>query len=201
MASQLSHTPHFKNIESGFNKYDPVHNSIFEVMFTLPDALAETFRQDEAILTQQVKSISGLDALNKTPAAGEQKFQGVTVSFSQPYLETTAADLTINFNLNLRHVTDNFVLNVFRAWANLSYDLSDGTRTIKPGYISDVLRVAQANRNGEVWRATVFHNVILTGITGLDTLDYSGNDAVDLAVTFRADYWDDALGTGIDENA
>ena len=192
MASQLT-LPHIKNMAAGINKWDPVHKSIFEVHFTLPDAIAGEFTEDTALLTTQVFSVSGLDALQKTTTAGEQKFYGVTVSFLNPTVDTTAADLTIVFNLNLRNVTDNYVLKLFRAWSKLSYDLSDGTRGIKTDYISDNLRIAEANRNGEVWRSYVFHHVMLTGVTGLEGLDYTANDAVQLTCTFRADFWDDEL--------
>lgn len=191
MAQQLSHLPHIKNMQSGINKYDPVHNSIYEVYFTLPEAIQQTFKEEEAILTEQVVSVSGLDVLQKTTPAGEQKFMGVTVSFLQPILDTTAAELQIVFNLNLRNVTDNFVLKVFRAWENLSYDLSDGTRGIKLDYISDNMRIAEANRNGAIWRSYIFHHIMLTGVTGLDSLDYSNNEAITLTCSFRADYWDD----------
>ena len=110
-----------------------------------------------------------------------------------PVLDTTAADITINFNLNLRDTTDNFVLKVFKAWENLSYDLSDGTRSIKQGYISDNLRIAEANRDGSIWRSYIFHHIMLTGVTGLDDLDYQSNDARQLTCTFRCDYWEDEI--------
>ena len=58
-----------------------MHSAIFEVYFTLPVAIQDKFKDDEAILTEQVVSVSGLDALQKTPQAGSQKFFGVDVSF------------------------------------------------------------------------------------------------------------------------
>lgn len=189
----LTHLPHIKNIASGINKYDPVHKAIYEVYISLPEALDQTFKEDGVLLTQQVTTVSGLDALQKTTAAGEQKFYGVTVSYLNPTLDTTAADITMVFNLNLRDETDNFVLKVFKSWANLSYDLSDGSRGIKKDYISDNVRIAEANRNGEIWRSYIFHHVMLTGVTGLDDLDYTSNDARQLTCTFRADFWDEDL--------
>lgn len=189
----LTHLPHIKNVTSGREKYDPVHKAIYEVYFTLPNAIKGQFGDDEKILTEQVYSVSGLDVLQKTTAPGEQKFYGVTVSYLNPVLDQTAADLTIVFNLNLRNVIDNFVLKVFMAWANISYDKADGTRGIKTDYISDVLRIAEANRNGQIWRCYIFHNVMLTGVTGLEDLDYNSSDARQLTCTFRADYWDDDI--------
>ena len=193
MATTLTHLPHIKNVKSGINKYDPVHNSIFEVYFTLPEAIAQTFKEDEILLTEQVTNVAGLDVLQKTTDTGEQKFYGVTVSYLNPILDTTAADITIDLNLNLRNVTDNFVLKVFKAWENLSYNLADGTRSIKVGYISDNLRIAVATRNGDIWRSTIFHHVMLKAVTGLENLDYMNNEAMKLQVIFRSDYWDDEL--------
>lgn len=190
----LNHLPHVKNVSAAINKMDPVHRSVFEVYFTLPPAIQQEFKQEEALLTEQVTNVTGLDALQKTPGVGEQKFFGVVSSFANPTFESTAADIEMQLNLNLRNVTDNFVLKVFKAWANLNYDLSDGTRTIKMDYIADNLRVAEANRNGEVWRSYIFHNLILNKVEGLNELDYTNNEAAKLTVGFRSDYWDDDMG-------
>lgn len=194
MAQNITHLPHIRNVKAGINKYDPVHRSIYEVYFTLPEAIQSEFKEDELILTEQVTSVSGLDVLQKTTPAMEQKFYGVTVSYLQPVLDSTAAELTIRFNLNLRNVTDNYVLKVFKAWENLSYDLSDGTRGLKIDYISDNMRIAEANRNGAIWRAYVFHHIMLTGVSGLNELDQTQNEAGVLECSFRADYWDDDMG-------
>ena len=193
MANNLTHLPHILNVESGRMKYDPVHKSIFEVYFTLPAAIQQQFAAEELLLTEQVTTVSGLDVLQKTTPASNHSFYGVTVSYLNPVLDTTAADITITFNLNLRNVTDNFVLKVFRAWENISYNLADGTRSIKTGYISDNLRIAEANRNGDIWRSYIFHHIMLTGVTNLDDLDYMSNDARQLTCTFRCDYWEDEM--------
>ena len=193
MASQLTHKPHIVNTQAGINKQDPMHSSIFEVYFTLPEAIQSEFKNDEAILTEQVTEVGGLDALQKTTAAGSQKFMGVDVSFLNPVLDNTYAELTITLNLNLRNVTDAWVLKVFKAWSKLGYDLSDGTRTIMADYCSDNLRIAEANRDGSIWRNVIFHKVMLVNVTGLDTLNYTTNDARTLQLTFRSDYWEEDL--------
>ena len=190
----LNHLPHVKNVSSAINKYDPVNRSVFEVYFTLPPAIQQEFKVEEALLTEQVTQVTGLDALQKVPGVGQQKFFGVVSSFANPTFETTSAELEIQLNLNLRNVTDNFVLKVFKAWANLNYDLLDGTRTIKMDYISDNLRIAEANRNGEVWRSYIFHNLILSKLEGLNELNYTNNEAAMLTVGFTSDYWDDDMG-------
>ena len=191
MAYQLSHLPHLKNMESGNNKWDPVNNAVYEMYFTLPDAIRSEFAEDEVILTNQVTEVSGLDALQHTTGVGSQKFHGVDVSYHNPMMDTTVADVTVTLNLNLRNVTDNFVLKVFRAWENLNYNLADGTRTLLADYSSDAMRIAIANRAGDVVRSIVFNRVLLTGVSGIDTLNYTDNEPQKLQVTFRCDYWDD----------
>ena len=193
MASKISHLPHIKNTAAGNNYYDPMHSSVFEVYFTLPVAIQDKFKEDEAILTEQVVSVSGLDALQKTVQAGQQRFLGVDVSFLNPVITETFAQLTITFNLNIRNATDAYVLKLFKAWAKLGYDLSDGTRTLMADYVADNLRVSEANRDGTVFRSYIFHKVLLTNLSGLNDLDYNNNDARTLTVEFRADWWDEEL--------
>ena len=191
--ANLTHLPHVRNIKSGVNRWDPNHSAVFEVYFTLPAAIQGQFAEDEAILTEQVTDVSGLDQLQKNTPVGKQRFMNVDVSHSSPVIDETRATITIVFNLNLRNVTDNFVLKVLMAWKNLNYNLADGTRTLKNTYVADNLRIAEANRDGTIWRSYIFHKVMLTGVTGLDSLNYTSNDARILTVTFRADYWDEDL--------
>lgn len=191
--ANLTHLPHVRNIKSGINRWDPNHSSIFEVYFTLPEAIKADFTEDEAILTEQVTNVSGLDALQKNTATGTQRFMGVNVSFSNPVIDDTRAVITIEFNLNLRNVTDNFVLKAFMAWKNLNYNLADGSRTLKNDYVADNLRIAEANRDGTIWRSYVFHDVILGDVTGIDALNYDDNESRKLTVVFTSDFWDDDL--------
>ena len=177
----LTHLPHLTNIQSGINKWDPSHSSVYEVYFTLPDAIRSEFSEDEVILTEQVTDVSGLYNLIKTTGVDSQKFMGVDVSFHKPTLENTYAEITLNLNLNLRNKVDNFVLKVFRAWENLNYNIADGTRTLL------------ANRAGDVVRSIVFNRVLLSGVSNIDSLDYTANEPQKLQVQFRCDYWDDVL--------
>lgn len=193
MASSISHLPHIKNTQAGNNYYDPMHSAVFEVYFTLPVAIQDKFKDDEAILTEQVVSVTGLDALQRTVQAGQQKFLGVDVSYLNPTLENTYAELTITFNLNIRNATDAYVLKVFKAWEKLGYDLSDGTRTLMGDYVADNLRISEANRDGTVWRSYIFHKVMITNVTNIDELNYTNNEARTLQVTFISDWWDEDL--------
>jgi hypothetical protein len=193
MSQGISHLPHITHTEVGNNKWDPIHKSIFEVYFTLPTPIASEFSADAEILTEQVTKVSGLDALQKTTSAGQQKFMGVDVSFLNPVMDNTYAEIEMDLNLNLRDGSDAYVLKLFKAWAKLGYDMSDGTRTLKADYMTDSLRIAEANRDGTIWRSYVFKHVMLTEVSGLGDLDYSATDAVSLKVKFRADWWEEEL--------
>ena len=197
MATQVSHLPHITNVDAGKNRWDPMHSSIFEVTFTAPPRLADVFTGEEiAILSQQVVSVDGLDALQKIAAAGQQKFLGVDVSFLNPTLDSTTAEFTIIFNLNLRNVTDAYVLRLFKEWGRLSYNIGTGHRALKEDYVCETMHISEANRDGTVWREVIFKDVFITGMSGLNTLE-----ARQLTVTFRADWWEeniDGLEWGVD---
>ena len=190
----LNHLPHITNVAAGVNKWDPVHSSIFEVLIAFPEGIKGMVPQeDEIILSQQVQTVTGLDVLQKMPDSDSQKFLGVDVSYLKPVLDKTRAEFSIKFNLNLRNKTDNYVLKAFKAWGSISYNLADGTRTLKESYCADNFRIAQANRDGSVWRAFVFHDVMITKIDGLAELDYTNAKAADITVHFVSDYWDEDL--------
>lgn len=182
--------PHITNSEAGRNLYDPSHNCIFEVYFTLPAAIRSEFGQDEALITEHVQKISGLGALDKGPGTVQQKFYGTTRTFVAPKLDDTSAEIKVDLSLNLRNGTDNYIYKLFKAWKNLNYDLETGTIVIKKGYVADWLRIVVANRAGDIIRDIVFKDVMLKdNLEGLDELDYTSNDPQQLSVTFVSDWW------------
>lgn len=188
--------PHITNSTAGRELYDPYHNCLFEVYFTLPAAIKAQFPgQEEALLTEHVKKISGLDALDKGPETVTQKFQGTTRTFLKPKLDDTSApDIKVDLTLNLRNAVDNYVYKIFKAWKNLNYDLETGTIVIKKDYVAEWLRVCIANRAGDVIREVIFKDVMLKGnLEGLGELDYDNSEAVDLSVTFSSDWWRETI--------
>ena len=190
--AQLSHVPHVRSVKAGTNYYDPVNTAVFEVEFEFPGLISSALKDNIGLLTEQVTSVTGLDNLLKTPAAGQQKFFGADVSYLNPTLDNTYAEITIDFNLNLRNVTDNYVLNAFMQWRNLNYNLGNGARYLKKDYVAPKILIKVANRDGTVWRVVKLWDVMLINITGLDGLDITANESPKLQCTFRSDYWDDS---------
>ena len=187
--------PHITNSEAGRNLYDPYHNCLFEVYFTLPAAIRAQFGQDEALLTEHVVKIDGLENLDKGPEASvEQKFQGTTRTYLAPKMDNTSAELTVEFNLNLRNGVDNYIYKVFKAWKNLNYDLETGTIVLKKDYVAEWMRVCVANRAGDVIKEVIFKDIMLSGnVSGLDSLDYGNNEAVNITVKFKSDWWKETI--------
>ena len=94
----LTHLPHIKNVKAGIGKQDPVHGSLFEVYIELPSLIASMFKEDAVTLTQQVKSVGGINALQMTTGVGSQRFLGADASYLNPVLDQTFADIDIAFN-------------------------------------------------------------------------------------------------------
>lgn len=186
--------PHITNSTAGREKYDVLYKNIFEVYFTLPEAIKSEFGSDEAILTEHVLSVSGLEALDKAPEVGvTQKFMGTNRSYLAAGLDDTTADITVKLSLNLRNGTDNYIYKLFKAWSKLNYDISTGMKSLKKDYTADWLRVSIGNRAGDIYREVVFKDVILNGaITMSGEYSYeSPGDILDLEVKFKSDWWEE----------
>lgn len=183
--------PHITNSTAGVNLYDPVHKSIFEVYFTLPRALQNSnFGADSALLTEHVLTVSGLDALYRAPEVDSQKFMGVDRSYIKPTVGDTKANIEIEFSLNLRNQKDNYILKLFRAWAAIGHDISTGKRSLKKDYTAEWLKIAIANRQGDVYQEITFKDVMINGALEFDGgLDYAADDALTLKVKFVSDWW------------
>lgn len=182
--------PHITNSQAGVNKWDPVHNSLFEMYFTLPEAIQAEFGKDEALLTEQVQSVSGINALRKLPGKVTQKFMGTTRSYSAPKIDDTSAEITVVFALNLRNVVDDYVYKLFKAWGKLAYDIETGATSIKADYCADNMRIVEYARDGSIYRKIKMRDVfIFDGLDMNDEYNYESNDPVQLTVKFTTDWW------------
>ena len=186
--------PHLTNSKAGVNLWDPVHKSIFEVEFVLPGELQADFGADVAILPEHVLTVSGLDALYRAPEVESQKFMGTDRSYIKPVIGETKANIEIEFSLNLRNGTDNFILKLFRAWAALGYDIATGKRVLKKDYVAEFLKIRVANRQGDIYQDIVFKDVMINGALEVaGDLDYTSDEALSLKVKFVSDWWTETI--------
>lgn len=185
--------PHIKNSKAGINRQEPLFKQLFEVYFSIPEPLvAEIGAEDVNVLTEQVKGVSGLDTLTKSPGMVEQTYMGATRSYLGAGLDSTAHDVQITIQLNLRNATDNYIFKLFKKWNKLGYNMETGERSLKDEYVADFLRVVQFNKRGDIYRDITYHDIMLMEVTGLDGGEYgSPTDIYELNIKFRSDWADD----------
>ena len=185
--------PHIKNSKAGINRQEPWFKQLFEVYFSIPEPLvAEIGAEDVNVLTEQVKGVSGLDTLTKSPGMVEQTYMGATRSYLGAGLDSTAHDVQITIQLNLRNATDNYIFKLFKKWNKLGYNMETGERSIKDEYVADFLRVVQFNKRGDIYRDITYHDIMLMEVTGLDSAEYgNATDIYELNIKFRSDWADD----------
>lgn len=185
--------PHITNSQAGVNKYDPVHKNLFEVYFTLPEALRSQFAQDEAILTEHVVKVDGLANLNKVPAVSQQKFMGTDRSYIQSGLDSTHVEITVEFTLNLRNGIDNYIYKLLKAWGKLGYDISTGEKVLKKDYCADWMRIVVANRVGDIYQEIVLKDVMMSKgpEDATSSFEYESREAFNVSVGFVSDWWDE----------
>ena len=187
--------PHIQNSQAGRNKFDPVHQNIFEVRFTVPEALRAQFGKDEILLTEHVTKVDGaLAALNAGPGIGTQKFMGTDRSYIMPKMDSTHAEFTLEFTLNLRDDVDNYIYKLLRAWKALGYDVNTGARSLKREYCADWMDIAIANRRGDIFHEIIFKDVMMNGgLQNWDGLDYESGEAVTISAAFVSDWWEESM--------
>lgn len=181
--------PHIQNSTAGVNNQDPVYNNMFEVDFTIPNALVADFNADVAIMKEQVRSVDGLGTLDRGVEAGTQQFMGTSRSFLNSKPSETTHDLTIVMELNMRNGTDNWLYKLLKAWNRMSYDLTTGETFNKADYVADWFKIKQAARDGSVWREILYKNVMLPqGIEAFSTIDYTSSDIASATLHLRSDW-------------
>ena len=182
--------PHITNSAAGVNRWEPIYKNLYEVYFTLPAALQEKFQKDTMLLTEHVQKVSGLGTLDAAPEFTQQSFMGSDRSYLQSKLGQTYHDVTVEFALNLREAKDNFIYKLFKEWNALGYDIRTGERALKKDYVAEWLKIVIANREGDVYREIIFHDVMMRmDNNGQQDLDYSTGEAGDnLTVVFRSDW-------------
>ena len=186
--------PHIKNSKAGINRQEPIFDNLFEVYFSIPEALANKGYggEDVTVLTEQVIDVSGLNTLTKSPEKKTQTFMGTTRTYLGAKLDDTSHTIGINLQLNMRNGTDNYIFKLFREWNALAYDIRTGTRTLKNDHVADFLRVVEFNRNGDIFRDITYHDIQLTKVEmSSDSLNYEGGDIMKLAIEFVSDWADD----------
>ncbi len=186
----MSKSYHFTNSKAGQNYYEPILKNRYEVQITPPDAISNTdeWGTNRVLITDAVKTISELK-VDLHPGIVEQKFRGTGRLFAGGIPDKTTHEIVINFTMNLNDTNQNYIYNAFRKWSDLIYNPLNGTQTLKKDYVSPSgMTIIAFNPKFEVYRKWEFKNVFIGAELPAFSFDYESDTALDISVTFVADY-------------
>ena len=108
-------------------------------------------------------------------------------------VDDTGVKVRIEFETNLNDNNSNYVFKTLRQWSDLVYNPLTGAMGIKSTYAGGTYILSSIfNKQGDVFRRIKLLNCFpVDQIKALD-LDYSnGNTPYKIALSFRADYFED----------
>lgn len=179
--------PHFSNISSHNENWEPVYKALFEITFDLPKSLGRP-SQDVVLLLENSRSIN----LPLTPdlEVKTQRFKYSTRTYVGPPAQTHVEGITVKFNLNQNDKNAVYVWNVLKAWYDKVWNSQTGELHTKRDIVGSIV-VNQHDRTGKIIRRVTYRNVQIIGIDGID-LDWdTTTDILEVSARFVADYFDD----------
>lgn len=160
--------------------------NLFEVLLTPPPSV-----NNWEYVMENVKTVGGLD-VEKTPGLVEQIYKGAKRRYSGAMPDSTTADISMSFEVNLNDSNSMYVYKGFRKWCDLIFDPLTGGMTLKKDYVGGPLIITVHNRAADVTRQYTFQVVWPMQSLGMMDLDYStGTTIWSLDILLAADYWGD----------
>jgi len=179
--------PHFTNIESHHQIWEPVYNNLFEVVVILPPAIAGLHQNHQTLLLENIKKTS-FPAYQKIEHA-EQFFKFSSRRFLK-MPTTTSTELKLEINMNVNDDSQVFTWRMMKDWYDLVWNNEDGSMHYKNNIISDIV-VHAHDKEGHVIRRVTYFNCQINEFTGWEELDWSSSEIQSLSANFIADYWTD----------
>ena len=111
----MSGLPHYTNSQAAIQLYEPVYLNQFEVIINTPAGVQQLpGLNGELILTQQVKSISGMTVDIQPSGPVEQFYKFATRRYAGGEPSQTDMDLTMEFEVNLDDNNSMYVFKILR---------------------------------------------------------------------------------------
>jgi len=184
--------PHFTNSRAAINNFEPVYLNQFEVIINPPAGIvdANTTFKGETILTQQVKSISGI-AIDILPGASvEQNYKFATRRYAGGEPSTSDMTLSIQFEVNLNDDNSMTTYKILRQWADLIYNPLTGAMGTKRDYVGSMV-ISVFNKRGDVFRRIRIPSCFLNASLNNMELDYENASIYTVTASWICDYWED----------
>jgi hypothetical protein len=184
--------PHFTNSRAAINNFEPVFLNQFEVLINTPAGIvdATTTFKGETILTQQVKSITGL-AVDILPASNvEQNYKFATRRYAGGEPSTSDMTLTVEFEVNLNDANSMTTYKILRQWSDLIYNPLTGAMGLKSDYVGSMV-ISVFNKRGDVFRRIRIPSCFLSEAINPMELDYENPAIYTVSTSWICDYWED----------
>lgn len=184
--------PHFTNSRAAINNFEPVYLNQFEVIINPPPGIpdASTTFRGETILTQQVKSITGL-AVDILPASNvEQNYKFATRRYAGGEPSTSDMTLSMEFEVNLNDANSMATYKILRQWSDLIYNPLTGAMGLKTDYVGSMV-ISIFNKRGDVFRRIRIPSCFLSEAINAMELDYENPAIYTVSASWICDYWED----------
>lgn len=181
--------PHFTQISSHNENWEPSYKNLFEVEIILPDAIRDRHPNGTNLLLENAIST----AMPTYPTLGPitQKYKYSTRMFLGFPDTTSKTDLGITFNINQNDAKQLFTFRMIKDWYDLAWNNEDGSSNYKRNMIGDII-VYHHDREGEIIRRVTYHNCQITSWAGMEDLSWADTTAVhELNGTWIVDWWED----------
>lgn len=180
---------HFNVVDSHQKQWEPIHKNLYEVTIILPQVLQSIHPNATHLLLENTTTAKF--PTYPTLGSKEQRFKYSTRVFVMMPEKTHVDDLSIGFNLNQNDEYQIFCFKMLKDWYDLAWNNETGTLHYKKNLVGDII-IHLHDKEGKVIRRVTYHNVMMTGFSGVEELDWSSStDIMSLTANFVADYWED----------
>ncbi len=179
---------HFTQIKTARELWEPVHKSLYEISWILPEAIND---RDPLLLLENAKSLGGIDVTKEIKIVDQRYKYSTRIHPTLPD-NTHLESISVSFNLNQTDKNSVIVYNTLRAWYDLMWNSQTGETQYKRDLVGTMI-VNQHDKKGVITRRIILQNVMLRSLQGYgnDRKWEETGDIFDIEATFSADYWDD----------
>lgn len=166
---------------------EPVVNSLFEIQI-IPNP-SVSLGVNVEFLQEQIKTVAGLDGFERMPELTEQMVGGGASGLFPGIVVNQVIDLAFTANVNLRgdEGTEATSMITLKRMKDKQYNRATGARGLAKDCVFTVV-IRRLTKDKKIWYVATCENCLFTadGITGLDGLDISANEAVELGFNLRS---------------
>lgn len=189
--------PHYRASRVSTSLYEPIYTNTYTVQITPPEGLGYKENDEEVLVV--LEGMTKFSGLNTDPIPGvtTQTYKGNTRSFAGSLPNQTFIDVNTSWQLNVRYENgepDSYTYKFLRQWNDLIYDPLTGRMSLKKDYVAPRFVVTLQDRAGTPFHQWICYNLFPTTSLSGPNLDYTnGTNLWNVDMTFRCDYWDEAV--------